>query len=248
MRFPWHSRSSHRSRYHDALRAAASVKPGLHIVIVGANDGRINDPAYELLTGDLIASTRVTLFEPQVDVLPFLHENYAAHPQVRILNQIIGPEGTLELHSISPEIWSDVQPRYARGWPLYRAPTGVTSTDRDHVRDWANAQLKGRTWREDFIRSTEVPSSGLETALVANGLDTSVDVIQVDAEGQDDAVLKACDLERLKPGIIYFEAMHLPARRYDALKGFLSSLGYLVERVGGDAMCVRRANRVGMQR
>ncbi|MDJ1006640.1 MAG: hypothetical protein QNJ13_02355 [Paracoccaceae bacterium] len=228
MTFPFRAKKRRLPLYQCVLRAAAAVKPELHVVIVGANDGRINDPAYALLTGDLIHRTRVTLIEPQADLIPILREHYAGHPNARVLQQAIGEGHSLDLYSVAPEIWPDLKPPYAKGWPDYRAPTGVTSSDRDHVVRWARNHLRGRRWSDEFVKHTATPCSDLAGAFAAHGIAPPVDVLQIDAEGQDDAVLHACNLDTLRPGILHFEAKHIPAPRFAKLRGTLEAAGYVV--------------------
>lgn len=88
--------------------------------------------------------TRLLLIEPQLLVIPHLRNTHSGHPAVDIVNAAIGPAGDLDLFVIDPAYWGDCQPGYAAGWPTYRAPTGVSSNSRAHVRAWLAKYYKGR--------------------------------------------------------------------------------------------------------
>ena len=79
--------------YHTAVLALLAAKGHLNMVVVGANDGRINDPIYDLIR--LVVKDRVslTLIEPNRHLHPVLRENYSFLPTVTILGTAIGPPG-----------------------------------------------------------------------------------------------------------------------------------------------------------
>ena len=105
------------------------------ICIVGANDGKFGDPIFPLIESHLAKETDVLLFEPQPSLIPVLSGNYAFHPAHHIINAAVGPDSELVLHAVRQEAWSSLSPGYARNWPVYRAPTGITSSERQRVVD-----------------------------------------------------------------------------------------------------------------
>jgi hypothetical protein len=211
----------------------------VRIVVVGANDGRLNDPIYEtaMKMRDRVA---IALIEPQSAVIPYLGQNYAGHPGAIVIHGAVGPAGSLVLHAIKPAYWPRVVAPYGAGWPIYRAPTGVTSTDRAAVSDWVRAYIPGVS-PDEAIETQTVPCMGLEALLGANGIDWDrIDVLQIDAEGFDDVVLANSGLERFRPRVIQFENRMLSPERRAALKALLSAQGYVSSQAGPDTIALRR--------
>lgn len=225
--------------YRAVLRAIHAVKGRLSVVVIGANDGRIDDPAYPLVAGPMRQTSRVILFEPQTRLIPFLKQNYADHPDCHVVNAAVGTEGHLDLHAIRPEAWARMQPDYARTWPEYRAPTGVTSSDRDHVLRFARRFLDPQE-AEDALETYRVPTLPLAQALTANGIPSEVDVVQVDTEGFDDQVIYNSDVETLRPAAIFFENDNLSMERQGRLAAFLDGLGYFSIPMRLNTLCIRR--------
>lgn len=227
------------SPYHSAVLSLASQKPTITIAIVGANDGRINDPVYALVRDRLASNSRMILFEPQEALLPHLRDNYGFHGDYHIVNCAIGNTSELELHSIRKEFWGRAQPSYACGWPEYRAPTGITSSQREFVIDWVVKNIPNLDNPEDAVEQVVVTAKRLPDALREEGLPTSVDVLQIDAEGEDDQVIYGCMLGETAPAIIHFESRSLPEDRLHALLFNLGRLGYVCYALGPDTLAIR---------
>lgn len=112
-----------------ALRTLINIKHKLNIVVVGANDGKNNDPIYDFAMSNS-GSTSTLLTEPNKPLLPYLESNYSSHPSHKVANCAIGKPGILTLYAIKQSAWASFQPNYAKDWPLYRAPTGITTANR----------------------------------------------------------------------------------------------------------------------
>lgn len=69
--------------YHIVLRALTRIKHRLNIVVVGANDGRVNDPIYDFAM-KIPDRTNILLIEPNKLLLPYLQNNYSSHPSHQI--------------------------------------------------------------------------------------------------------------------------------------------------------------------
>jgi FkbM family methyltransferase len=210
------------------------IKRQLNIVIVGANDGKTNDPIYNFSMRRSDA-TNILLIEPNKPLLPYLKSNYSSHPSHQIANCAIGKEGVLTLYSVKQEFWDQFQPAYAKGWPSYRAATGVTSAIRCHL----EKALVGQSLDPDSaIDILNIPAKELRSLLEELKWPTPIDVLQVDAEGYDDVVIYNSNLSHTKPKLIYYESCNLPNEKCNALKQYLSNRQYRIYEVGEDSLAV----------
>ena len=226
----------------EALIDLLSARGILSIVQVGANDGRINDPINGFVSSHR-DTTRLLLIEPQVQLLPMLRQTYADHPCARIEHCAIGPSGEMTLWQVAEQFWDDVDANYssAGDWPSYRAPSGVTSSSREHVVAWLSKHYVIERPLDELITSFTIPSLSLFEVLESSGFGLGVDLLQVDTEGSDDVVIMNSSIESIRPALINFEWAHLTDERYAALDDHLRSNGYTVTRHGPDALAVLRA-------
>jgi FkbM family methyltransferase len=170
--------------------------------------------------------TNALLIEPQPELIPHLEASYAEHPRVTVYNGAIGAADELTLHRIRPALWNEFRASYMKGAPAYRAPSGLTSADRGHVLAAARKFLPARVNAEAAVEAFAVPCRTLPRLLAETGFPTPIHLLQVDAEGADDEVLRACDVPRLRPAVINYESRHLPAARRAALEALLTGEGY----------------------
>lgn len=222
----------------EALRAALAFQPRLRIAQVGANDGRLNDPLYAFAMA-YPERTQLLLIEPQRTVVPYLRANYSAHPNHIIHEGAVGPTGTLVLYAVDPACWHRLRVRYAKEWPAYRAPTGVTSASREHVRRWLARHIADEAEVEASILRMEVPSRTLREIMEETGFEAEIDALQVDAEGFDDEVIRHALDDRIRPTFLFFEMYHLSEERQRALEAFLGERGYGLRRHGANALAIR---------
>lgn len=214
----------------------------LRVVQVGANDGAVNDPIYKLVA-QFPERFQLLFIEPQESVIPHLEANYAFHTEHTIFNGAIGPEGAIRLYTVASEFWGCVDVPYANGWPEYRAPTGITSSSREHVHAWLYKFLTDKSRVDDAIREIVVPSAPLMSIMEKSGFQYPIDCLQVDAEGFDDAVIYNCNIEETAPRLINFEAVHIGETKYGELRNFLGNAGYKVWRYGDDALAILIGDR-----
>src|SRR5690606_3854332 len=123
---------------------------------------------------------------PQQQLIPYLQENYHFHPNKHIVNAAVGQEGLMTLYGVKQKYWKELNVPYAteRGWPEYRAPTGVTSASKAHVATWLKKHLP-KVETDDAIEEFAVPSHSLESILQEAGVEGPLDVLQIDTEGFD---------------------------------------------------------------
>lgn len=229
--------------YQAAVLALASERTRLRIVIVGANDGRYNDPLYHLIRNFLPKQTSLTLIEPQSNLHPHIEKNFAFHNDVRILAAPVGAGGTLFLHRIKQCHWKRAQPSYAKHWPVHRAPTGVTSSDRSLVLDWARAHIVGIEEPESAVETVEVQAEPLDVLLRRADRPPAIDVLQIDAEGADDKVLSYSRLDILRPSLINFESKLLSQQVHHNTIDYLFKLGYYCFPASEDTLAIRKITK-----
>lgn len=228
------------SIYWQAMVTALAFREKLVIAQVGANDGLLNDPLHHFARS-FPDRTKLLLIEPQETVIPYLKSNYAFHPKATVFQGAVGKPGRLKLFTVDPAYWDQIDASYAkkRGWPAYRAPTGVASQDRAHVRQWLVWHLKDKTKADAAIKEIDLPSLALADIMRQVGWpDDRLDVLQVDVEGADDEVLYHSALEQLWPRIILFESKNLRGERFDRLLAYLEGLGYSFSQWGGNCLAV----------
>lgn len=210
--------------YHELIDALENDH--LKVVVVGANDGKNNDPLYEYLATTQRKNT-VVLIEPQQQLIPYLQENYRFHPSAHIVNAAIGQKGEMTLYGVKKEYWGKLDVPYAkeRGWPEYRAPTGIASGSKEHVANWLRQHLPDVD-ANDAIEELAVASQGLKSALQSIGIEGPIDVLQIDTEGFDDEVIFNSKLEVTRPSVIFFEVSHMNEQAKEEVTRNLAKYGY----------------------
>ena len=164
---------------------------------IGAFDGVGEDDLRGLV---LTHKLRGVLVEPQPSAFARLQQTYRNQPNVTLLQAAIAEqEGTRELYCKRGEA------------------SMAASFDREHLRRHGIADAE--------IVAQHVACHTVESALRAAGL-TSVDLIQIDAEGYDWPIIRSIDFERVRPRILRFEYRHMPARDADACLALLASHGF----------------------
>ena len=227
------------SPYHTGILTLLAQKDCIHIVVVGANDGKINDPIYELIRDKLSERVKLLLVEPQTSLLPIIEKNYAFLPSKRVVNCAIGEDGKINLYTIKEAYWERLEGRvpYAKGWPAYRAPTGVTSTNKENLVDFVRSYLFDHE-PNDVIEAIRVPCKTLTRVLHEEDFPERIDLLQIDVEGNDDVVIYSADLDRTRPALVFFESKLLAPDRAQRLEEHLSAHGYGTFQMGDDTLAI----------
>ena len=230
------------SAYHAAILGLLANKKRISVVVVGANDGRINDPVYNLIRSLIYDRTDLILIEPNRQLTPYIEENYSFLNTKQILNYAIGDQRCdISLFTINENVWRDCQPSYAerQGWPIYRAPTGVSSVRRDFVEKWLEKHLSNKNEIDECISILKVPCLPLDECLSMAGHRDYVDVLQIDVEGADGTVVLSSISHDFRPHIVYFEYSNLPSTLLQKVKAHLHELDYHIIENKQDWLCVR---------
>jgi Methyltransferase FkbM domain len=78
----------------------------------------------------------------------------------------------------------------------------------------------------DEIQSYAVPCWTLETLLTHAGADTKIDLLQIDAEGNDYDIIHSIDYRRIKPTILRYEHLLMSHQQKNACMALLAGHGY----------------------
>lgn len=194
-----------------ALAADILLSQGtLSFVQVGAFDGTSEDDLTRLLP---LGQVEGVLVEPQPEPFGQLQSRFANDAGLRLVNAAIAAE------------WGErefFRPR----WGASR----LASFDRGNLLRHGVAA--------DDIQSSPVRCLPLDDVLADSGL-KRLDVLQIDAEGHDLAVLATLDLDRWQPNIIRLEYLHTDSRELDVCIAVLAEKGYQFLVQSRDLVAVR---------
>jgi len=222
------------------LQCIVASEKMMNIVQVGANDGSHSDPIHNFLMENK-EFTNALLIEPQPDIIQYLENSYANHPNVTIFNGAIGDGDKLLLYRIKSKLWSYFHAPYLEDAPDYRAPSGFTSVNKQHVVNAAKEYLDDTLSPEDAVEEINVPCKRLYDLISDMDFPKKIHLLQVDTEGADDQVIYACDIDELRPTIINYEYKHLNSDRNAKLEDFLVSNGYkLYQWNASDTLAIKR--------
>lgn len=190
-------------------------------VQVGAFDGRSGDPLHELIR---LHGWQGLLIEPQKKAYESLLASYADLTQLTMRNVAVAERpGPLELFKIArrrdglPD-WVEQVASFDRGVLLAHAPVIPDVAELIEVEI-----VEGATFQqllEPFDRRR-------------------IDLLQVDAEGYDDEVLRLFHQAGYAASIISFEHKHLGRQRLDACYRDLISRGFRLTQDGPDTIAYR---------
>jgi FkbM family methyltransferase len=193
--------------------------PEVRFLQVGAFDGVFGDALYPLIERHNLTGV---LVEPQPRMFERLKANYARFParDFAFVNAAIAErDGVMPLYRIKPGVDGP-------DW-LY----GIASFDRRVVLRHAREFPRLRP----LIETEDVPCYTFNTLFQKFAIGR-VDLLQIDAEGYDAALLRLFDLPARRPAIIRFEHKHLPRHEYDQTIDMLMDLGYKVAFCGFDTL------------
>ncbi len=104
---------------------------------------------------------------------------------------------------------------------------------------WVRQHLPDEQDPDSLVAALTVPSGRLVPYLRDHWGDTTIDVLQIDAEGFDDEVIYACDIELTRPKILRFESAHLSPERLARLRAHLTKNYRLID-LNHDMLAIRR--------
>jgi FkbM family methyltransferase len=206
---------------HRLLRELAEQAPDPFFVEVGAGDGVTADHLWPFTSARGWAGI---LVEPVPYVFERLREAYAGNDRVVLENVAIADhDGTLPFFHLADPAGLD-------GAPAQHHLLGTSS------RELLSAH-EAIPERDELIVETTVPCIRFETLCRRHDV-RRIDVLVLDAEGQDCAILAGVDLEALRPRVVCYEDVHVPAGEQAACLERLRGLGYETMQEGFDTWCV----------
>jgi FkbM family methyltransferase len=178
------------------------------IVQVGACDGVKHDPIHQFVAR---GRSRAILLEPNPFAFARLQLNYAGTPNVTLIQTAIGEQ--------------DGEAN------LYRTKrTDEKSSELDWVVEIASfyrEHLEQHGLKAHEIERISVPCRSLSSLAAELGL-SKIDLLQIDAEGFDAAVVRMALKLAVRPDCINFEHVHLSTADRKPLFEMLKASGYLL--------------------
>jgi FkbM family methyltransferase len=186
---------------------APHLGPETEFIQVGAFDGLANDPLHDLIVDQ---GWRGVLVEPQPDAFERLQQTYAGVEGLTFLNVAVTDQpGPITFWRIGGSEPDD---------PWWRGQ--VSSFSREHV----ERHIGDRPHLASRIEGITVPTMSL--AEVFGKATRPVQVLQVDAEGHDAAIVDSLDLGLHHPTIVRFEHRHLRPAAHARTVNRLAAFGY----------------------
>jgi FkbM family methyltransferase len=205
-------------RFNHEIERLTRRPGGFKFVQIGANDGVRFDGLFGIVTNHNCSGIVV---EPLPDMFERLRVNYADYPRIVPINKAVHESArSLPLFRLSPGALS----RYP-GWT-----TGIASFDRNHLRRHGVA--------EGDILSETVPCIPLMELLAQTNM-LDVDLLQIDTEGYDAAIVRMIDFSRCRPRLIKYENKNLSGEERRQLLALLATHRYRSVAEGTDCIAWR---------
>jgi FkbM family methyltransferase len=182
-------------------------KTDIFFIQIGANDGVSNDPLYKFVSE---YGWNGVLLEPLPEVFEVLKFNYKDSPNLRFVNAAISEQdGTRKLYTVHMD---DSTFSKARQFSSFRRESLLQRTDM--VSDIAS-------------RIEEIQVRCISFATLVNEIGNRVvDILLMDTEGYDFAILKMINFSDIKPSIICYEHIYMSKAEQRAAAELLTRQGY----------------------
>lgn len=186
--------------------------PDFFFLQIGAFDGESRDPLFQAVRK---YGLKGVLVEPQKPAFERLCENYRDQPQLQFVNAAIADRNEERT--------------------LYTLKSGACTTasfDKRHL-------LKHRIPEADIVEQP-TPCLTFPELLKRSGRE-HIDLLQIDAEGADFAILKMVDFEHFRPSIVRYEQLHMTRPQRDEAARRLVENGYQLHADKMDVTAIQRA-------
>jgi len=229
-------------RFHKIARRAYCVfRPGIRfqtdaafndyqdifVLKIGANDGITNDPLATLLLAD--ARYRGLMVEPMPMYAATLRANYGECGRFAIEQAAVAASsGTASMYYVDENALEGIETNN-RDWLR-----SVASLDRLHVLKHLSPEL------QSAVKEVSVECLSVDALLSRHNI-KKIDLLHIDCEGFDYAILRQFDFTSLRPRIVIFEQKHLTAQDRQAAKTMMELAGYKVENMETDFFCIAKS-------
>jgi FkbM family methyltransferase len=200
----------------------------IHIVQIGAHNGKDYDPIYSTLK--LFPNkSKILLVEPQNIVLEDLEKNYQWHSNYKIAKELVGDGLVKYFYSIKPEYYEFYKYDFVtRDVPSYVHPTGVSSFSYNTFMKHYNKYFQNQELDfEQVVFNEKIKSLTLNDLVKKYNIKKNIDLLCIDAEGSDDIILYSNDWDECRPQTILFEQMHFDLKQKTNIVKFLENKDYL---------------------
>ncbi|MFT6359729.1 MAG: FkbM family methyltransferase [Saprospiraceae bacterium] len=193
------------------LNEYAKREKDVFFIQIGSNDGFLGDPIYKFIRRDQWSGV---LIEPVEYLFQQLRKNYTpinndlrlSFEQVAISNEL----GHKDFYYVKDfEVTEEL--------PVYLNQQG--SFNKAHL-DAVKQQFP-----KVEIGTVAVPCK-MVSSIVEKYQPKRIDLIHIDTEGHDFAIVKSIDFQQLQPKMIYFEHRHMTRAQRDELIAMLKSQDY----------------------
>jgi len=203
----------------------------ISFIQVGASDGLRWDPLRKHVIGNRWSGV---LVEPLPPVFEMLKRNYSyasGRQNLAFVNAALSSESgaTLKLWACSQSFLKNLNIEQALYW--LRKSSFSRDVIEGHLRTLGNHPAP-----EQAVESVEVPIITLSDVVGQHLSGKTPDLVFIDAEGHDDAVIYGYDFEAGKPRWFVYESHGMSAEKRDALHSFLVGHGYSVQSLDGDSV------------
>lgn len=201
-------------------------RASIFFIQIGANDGVSNDPLHKFITH---FDWEGILLEPLPEVFRHLTATYRDKPKLQLINAAISEQdGWRTMYTVRMD--------------------GVGFDKAQQFSTFQKESILSQTgWIPDIaqrIEERQVRCVSFDTLLQrTNGRD--VDILQIDAEGYDFAILKMIDFSRLRPAIICYEHSHGAKAQQEEAVRLLFNQGYRLTRGNSDTIAYRPIQTFG---
>jgi FkbM family methyltransferase len=179
---------------------------------IGAFDGETRDPLFHAVRK---YGLKGVLVEPQKPAFERLRENYRDQPQLQFVNAAISDRNEERIM-----------------YTLRNGACTAASFDKRHL-------LKHSIPEADIVEQP-TPCLTFPELLKRSGRE-NVDLLQIDAEGADFAILKMVDFEHFRPSIVRYEQLHMTRSERDEAAQRLVQNGYQLHADRMDVTALHRA-------
>lgn len=207
------------TRYAPFFEAAKALPPDATVLVIGANDGILADPSNYVWQDGWLG----VFVEPNPYVVEKLKRNRAG---LVIHKAISNTPGKLHLYTMTPAAAAAYEKVGANG-------TALTSISREHIESRIRKNMPdtmNTMGIENMIERIEVE------CVPVHALKVKPDLIQIDIEGMEEAVVPDC-LD-LGAKIVLWEHQHMTDAAKGKLEALARSKGYTTRRLRNDSMGV----------